>query len=72
MEVMITLLGSCGELLVLGDDGDQALEAEAGKAHQELVCLSLRHLEKTFIYSCINSGKRNWIIRVKIGAVNVK
>ena len=46
MEVMIALLGCCCELLVLRYDGHQALEAEAGEAQQELVCLSLGHLEK--------------------------
>ena len=61
MEVMIARLGGCCKLLVLRDDGDQALEAEAGEAHQELVCLSLGHLENTFLYSYIDSGKRNWI-----------
>ena len=49
MEVMIALLGCCCELLVLSYDGDQALETEAGEAQQELVCLSLGHLGKTFL-----------------------
>ena len=70
MEVMIALLGCCCELLVLCYDGHQALEAEAGEAQQELVCLSLGHLGKTFLYSYIDSGKRNWIKRIKIITVN--
>ena len=49
MEVMIALLGCCCELLVLRYGGHQALEAEAGEAQQELVCLSLGHLGKTIL-----------------------